>query len=207
MGNQIVGESVSEKYLGDWISQHGTARSISGTIQKRLSKAREIINKILTISEDPRLIGFPTAWGAISEFETKVIPQLLNNAESWLGIKNSDLKILQDLQDDYVRRVFQVSARGTPLGMLMLDSQILSMKWRIILAKIRSIAKTMGKPSDNLCRRALIEGRSTCNGEDLLSECINWCRQLNVSCVDHRGIERICPADTAKQKKMKPRNT
>ena len=116
MGNQIVGESASEKYLGDWISQYGTAISISETIKKRLPIAVETTKQILTISEDPRLIGFPTAWGAISEFKTKVIPQLLNNAESWLGIKESDIKILQNLQDNYVRQVFQVSAKGTPRG-------------------------------------------------------------------------------------------
>ena len=75
----------------------------------------ETTKQILTISEDSRLIRFPTAWGAISEFKTKVIPQLLNNAESWLGIEDSDIEILQDLQNDYVRRVFQVSARGKKL--------------------------------------------------------------------------------------------
>ena len=51
MGNQIVGDSVSEKYLGDWISQHGTARSITETIQKRLQKARETISEILINNE------------------------------------------------------------------------------------------------------------------------------------------------------------
>ena len=79
----MVGDSVSEKYLGDWISQNGTARSISETINKRLHKARETMREILTICGDPRLIGFPTALGAISEYNTKVIPQLLNNCESW----------------------------------------------------------------------------------------------------------------------------
>ena len=77
--------------------------------------------------------------------------------------------------------------------MLMLDSQILSMKWRIILAKVRSIAKTMGKPSANLCRRALLEGRDTCNGEVLLSECENMCTYLNVRSVTdgkHSALEK-----------------
>ena len=37
MGEQTVGNSVSEKYLGDMNSQHGTARSITETIHKRLS--------------------------------------------------------------------------------------------------------------------------------------------------------------------------
>ena len=39
MGEHTVGNSVSEKYLGDMISQHKSARSITETIQKRLSLA------------------------------------------------------------------------------------------------------------------------------------------------------------------------
>ena len=56
--------------------------------------------------------------------------------------------------------------------MIRLDSQILPMKCKIVLAKIRAIARTMGTPSDNLCRLALIEGQRTCNGEELLTECM-----------------------------------
>ena len=124
---------------------------------EQVSKSKDI----LTICSDPRIIGFPTAWGAVSEYNTKVLPQLLNNCESWLGIADSDIQKLQDFQDNYILKFFQVSAKGTPKGMLMLDSQILSMKWRINLEKIRAISKTMGKPDDNLCKIALIEGRDT----------------------------------------------
>ena len=53
MGEQTVGNSVSEKYLGDMISQHGTASSITETIKKRLSIALEKNKEILVISEDP----------------------------------------------------------------------------------------------------------------------------------------------------------
>ena len=77
MGEHTIGNSVSEKYLGDMNSQHGTARSITETIQKRSSSALENTKEILVICEDPRLIGFPTAWGPISEYETKLIPELL----------------------------------------------------------------------------------------------------------------------------------
>ena len=34
---------------------------------------------------------------------------------------------------------------------------------------------------ENLCRQALIERRDTCNGEDLLTECIEMCKELRVS--------------------------
>ena len=95
-------DSASEKYLGDWIHQDGTTMSVSETIRKRIHKANETSKDILTICSDPRLIGFPTAWGAVSEYNTKVLPQLLNNCESWLGISDSDIKILQDFQDNYI---------------------------------------------------------------------------------------------------------
>ena len=131
--------------------------------------------------------------GPISEFETKVIPKLLNNTESWLGINESHIKTLQDFQDNFIRKVVQVSAKGTPKGMIRLDSQILPMKWKIVLEKLRAIAKTMGKPEDNLCRKALLEGQRTCNGEDLLSECVQLCRRLNLRCVTegiHNALEK-----------------
>ena len=92
MGKEVTGDSASEKYLGDWISQKGTTISVSETINKRLHKARETTKEILTICSDPRLIGFSTAWGAVSEYNTKVLPQLLNNCESWLGISDSEIK-------------------------------------------------------------------------------------------------------------------
>ena len=49
--------------------------------------------------------------------------------------------------------------------------------------KLRAIAKTMGKPDNNLCKQALLEGQNTCNNEDLLTKCVNMCRRLNVKCV------------------------
>ena len=41
----------------------------------------------------------------------------------------------------------------------------------------------MGKPDDNLCKQALLEGQKTCNNEDLLTECVNMCERLKVKCV------------------------
>ena len=41
----------------------------------------------------------------------------------------------------------------------------------------------VGKPDNNLCKQALLEGQKTCNNEDLLTECVNMCRRLKVKCV------------------------
>ena len=99
----------------------------------------------------------------------------MNNADSWLGLKDSHIKTLQNFEDNFIMKVFQVAARGTPKSMLWLDSQ----------NKLRAIAKRMGKSKDNLCRQALIAGQNICNGEELLTKCINISKKTNVKCVSH----------------------
>ena len=48
---------------------------------------------------------------------------------------------------------------------------------------------TENKKSTNLCKQALIQGQSTCDGEDLLTECITWCKKFDIRCVT-LGIEK-----------------
>ena len=50
-------------------------------------------------------------------FEAEVIPALLFNAESWIGFNEKHSKLLQDFQDRFVRRVFQVHV-STPKAIL-----------------------------------------------------------------------------------------
>ena len=62
--------------------------------------------------------------------------------------------------------------------------------WRIIQRNIRQVAKTMGKSDDNMCKQALIAGQNTCNGGDLLTECITICKELNIQCVTRRTKQK-----------------
>ena len=128
------------------IQEDSAAASITETINSRLPIAKAKSEEILKISNDPQLIGFPSAIGPINDYESKVASKILNNADSWIGLNDSHIKTLQDFQDEFIMKVFQVSPRGTPKSMLWLDSQMLKMKWRIIQLKI-----TMGKSDDNLC--------------------------------------------------------
>ena len=47
----------------------------------------------------------------------------------------------------------------------------------------------MDKKSTNLCKQALIQGQNMCGGEDLLTECIPWCKKFDIRCVA-LGIEK-----------------
>ena len=90
---------------------------------------------------------------------------------------------MQKVQEGDFMIVFQVSNLGTPKCMVQLDSQTLKIKWQILLRKIKQIIKKMDKQHTNICKQALIQAQSTCDREDLLTECITWCKKLGIRCV------------------------
>ena len=50
-----------------------------------------------------------------------------------------------------------------------------------MLNKLIYVGKLMAKSEDiNMCRRALLNGRNICKGKDLLTECENWCQDLDI---------------------------
>ena len=56
MGDTIIENSISEKYLGDQIHEGGCAASISATLDSRIPEAIERGNTILSICNQPSLL-------------------------------------------------------------------------------------------------------------------------------------------------------
>ena len=153
LGETTIENSKSDKYLGDQIYKDGTAASIKETLNIRIPLANKRWKEIL--NNQPCLIGFHIATGPVEQFESREASTLLANAESRIGLNNTHVYRLQQVQDEFFTEMFQVSKKGTMNCMLWLDSQMLKMKWQIIQRKIRQVRKTMGKPITNLCKQAL----------------------------------------------------
>ena len=49
--------------------------------------------------------------------------------------------------------------------------------------QIKQVMKTMEKCENNICKNVLIVGEETCAGVDLLNECIERCKKLNIRSV------------------------
>ena len=82
---------------------------------------------------------------------------------------------MQDFQNKFMLRFFEAPKQGTPTGIVEVDSNMLLMKNRIILSKLTYMGKVMAKSlPNNMCRRALINGKLVCKGKDLLTECKNY---------------------------------
>ena len=67
------------------------------------------------------------------------------------------------------------------------------------------MGKTMtNSTGTNMCRRALLNEENTCNGQDLLTECETWCRELDLPNVT-KGCLDTALIKTAVWAKMKPK--
>ena len=98
---------------------------------------------------------------------------LLNNSASWIGLTDEIITKLQNFQNKFMLRFFEAPKQGTPTGIVELDSNMLMIK--ILLNKLIYVGKIMtNSTGTNMCRRALLNGKNTCNGQDLLTECETW---------------------------------
>ena len=88
-------------------------------------------------------------------------------------------------------RYFEAPKQRTPTGIVGHDANMLLMENRIMLSKLTYVGKLMAKSAQtNLCRRALNNGKLTCKGKDLLTECQKWYRHLRIKDVTKGCLER-----------------
>ena len=95
MGDAIIEHSEMEKYLGDIIHEKGCKESIAQTIKDRIGKATGVNNDIIQTCDSPWINGLGNSSIIIKEFEARVIPLLLNNCETWIGISDKQIEELQ----------------------------------------------------------------------------------------------------------------
>ena len=98
---------------------------------------------------------------------SKLITFLLHNLESWISIQESQI------QKKFKRRVLAAPQKGTPKGIVEMDLIIL--KKLILVIQILAL----DNPLTN-CKRALLNGKLRCKGGNLLTECQNWCKDIDL---------------------------
>ena len=156
MGGQQIQHSSVEKYFGDLIHEKGCEQSIKETVNKRIQGLTSKADEIIQIAESPIMGGLGNSTIAFRLFEAQIIPALLHNAESWIGITDKIIKDLQDFQDKFIRKVLQLPT-STTKAIYQWDSGMLSMKWRIALKKLLFVNKIMQKDHTNIAMRTLLE--------------------------------------------------
>ena len=178
MGGVNIEHSEQEKYLGDWIHEKGCKESITATIKTRVSKLISKTEEIIQLVESPAMSCLGGANTAFRLFEAQIIPTLLHNCESWISIDDSHLKMLQEFQEKFIRRVLRL-AHSVPKVMLEYDTGMPQMKWRIAQKKLICVNKIMAKPIDNITRQVLMQ-ESINKIKGLATECIKFCLAIGL---------------------------
>ena len=178
MGDSILPNTSADTYLGDVIHEDGCVRSITETIDARLKKQKHKVEEIIQLAESPVMSITGNAVPAFKLFESIVIPSLLHNCESWIGLNNKHISTLQDFQDEFIKRVLRIPD-STPKALIQWDVGLLPMKWRIGKSKLNFVLKILKKDRDNLCRRTIIS-EAINNIKGLSFECSNLCKELGL---------------------------
>ena len=96
-----------------------------------------------------------------------------------MGLTDEIVNKLQDFQNKFMHRFFEAPKQGKPTGIVELDLNMLLMKNMIMLSKLTYVRKVMAKSlTNNMCRKARINGKLVCKGKDLLTKCENWRSEL-----------------------------
>ena len=105
MGNVKIGNSEKEKYLGDIIHEKGSVESISATIKSRTNRLISKCDEIIKICESPIMGGTGNSLAAIKLFDAQIIPALLHNCESWIGLNDTHICDLQNFQEQELKQL------------------------------------------------------------------------------------------------------
>ena len=83
-----------------------------------VSKAEEIIQ----VSETAMMNGNGNSMAAFKLYEAQVIPALLFNSESWIGLTDTHISDLQNFQDKFVGKLLRLPP-STPKAIFHWDNE------------------------------------------------------------------------------------
>ena len=117
MGGIVIKHAVMEKYLGDCVNDLGCRQSIDDTIKERMRKLTCKTNNIIMLAEAPIMGADGTSLATIKLFEAQIVPALLFNSESWIGITEAQINNLKGFQDKFLKKLMHLPI-STPNALL-----------------------------------------------------------------------------------------
>ena len=136
LGNQVIGNASSYKYLGDEITSDGKNEK---NILSRENKTNALVRKINTTASSDVMYGIESKV-ILNLYDVYVIPSLLNNAESWfLTIKEE--KQLDTIGIRVIKRLFNLPTTSPNVSIvysfgLLYITQVIDKKQFIYLHKL-----------------------------------------------------------------------
>ena len=115
--------SASEKYLGDMIHERDLNQSWLATIGDREGKVKGAIAETLAVVEDLKSSNLGPLDVGLQLWNKVIIPCLLYNSETWIKMKEKDVKRLEDIQFNFLRRLTKSPRHILRAGLLWESGQ------------------------------------------------------------------------------------
>ena len=127
--------SSCEKYLGDMIHERDLNQSWLSTVKEREGKVKGAIAETLAVVEDIKAANIGPLEVGLQLWNKVIIPCLLYNSETWIKMKDKDVKRLEDIQFNFLRRLTKAPRHILRAGLLWESGQW-SMKLRVMFNKV-----------------------------------------------------------------------
>ena len=176
-GEFVMKELKDEKWLGDYLAED-LKKSVMLTIRKREAKTRRAGFEIMNIVKDYRaqqVGGFLTS---LVLWETCVIPSLIYNCSTWVGIGKEEIKVLEGLQDYFLRMLWGTGP-GAPRMALRADTGTRSIESRIWCEKIMLIFH-ISRLEDGELAKDMLEEQVANNWPGLAKEVDELAKMLRI---------------------------
>ena len=135
LGDIVLKNVKSQKYLGDILHEDGLAASVAATVRDREGRIKGSIYELRAVCSDFRMQILGGMVGAINVWEAAILPSLLNNSGTWMDISVETIKKLDSLQNLFVLVLLKLP-HSTPLPALRGVTGLMGIKWRIWKEKL-----------------------------------------------------------------------
>ena len=149
-GESLLNKTESEKYLGDIVSCDGKNTK---NILARRAKGVGIVDQVNKILEG-------TVYGpfifevAIILRQSLFINGVLNNAECWYGVKESELDQLEQVDEMLLRKLLEVG-QGCPKEMLFLETGLWPLRYIVMSRRLMFLHYILNEDKNSLIYRFL----------------------------------------------------
>ena len=123
--------------------------------------------------------------GALDLWNLVVIPSLMNNCSTWIGMTSRQEKKLESLQEQFIRMMMEVPV-STPKLALRAETGLLSMKHRVWVEKLNLVLAI--QKSAGLAKNVYLEQLNH-NWPGLAVETRQMCEALGMNDVNFHNVK------------------
>ena len=145
-GDSYVLSSVSsEKYLGDILQSNGKNDK---NIEERMKRGSGAVNQICQMLHDLCLGSFYFEAAGILR-DSLLLSSLLSNSESWYNLSDRDIKNLESIDEQLIRRILNAHSK-TPIELLYLETGSIPIRFILMSRRLNFLWYILDQKSDSL---------------------------------------------------------